>query len=93
MVSSSNSVNSYKYYTEIVTIERNLIKLSNDTDVELRKKAMAMRAKFDKYWDGLKKINRLLIVASILDPRNKMRFATLCFERVYGKDSVETKAL
>lgn len=22
-----------------------------------------------------------------------MRFATLCFERVYGKDSVETKAL
>ncbi|XP_018462833.1 zinc finger BED domain-containing protein RICESLEEPER 2-like [Raphanus sativus] len=93
VVFASNSVNSYKCYTEIVTIERNLIKLSNDLDVELRKKAMAMRENFNKYWEGLKKINRLLIVASILDPRNKMRFATLCFERVYGKDNVETKAL
>lgn len=49
VVFASNSVNSYKCYTEIVTIERNLIKLGNDTDVELRKKAMAMRAKFNKY--------------------------------------------
>lgn len=93
VVSASTSVNSYKCYTEIVTIERNLIKLSNDPDVELRKRAMAMRKKFDKYWEELKKINRLLIVTRILDPRNKMRFASLCFEWVYCKDSVETKAL
>ena len=52
-----------------------------------------MRAKFNKYWDGLKDINRLLIVASVFDPRNKMKFAGLCFEKLYGKDSPQSKVL
>ncbi|XP_024006466.1 zinc finger BED domain-containing protein RICESLEEPER 2-like [Eutrema salsugineum] len=93
VVSASTFVNSYKCYNEIVTIERNLIKLSTDTDEALRKKATAMRYKFDKYWEGTKKINRLLIVASILDPRNKMKFADMCFDMLYGKDSMEAKGL
>ncbi|KAK9221894.1 hypothetical protein WN944_010325 [Citrus x changshan-huyou] len=35
------------------------------------------------------KINKLLIVASVLDPRGKMKFATHCFEKLYGKDSAK----
>lgn len=93
VVSASNSPSSYKCYNEIVTIERNLITLSNSTDEKLREKALVMRAKFSKYWNGLKDINRLLIVASVLDPRNKMKFAGLCFEKLYGKDSPQGKVL
>ncbi|WZZ16186.1 hypothetical protein YC2023_109275 [Brassica napus] len=93
VVSASNSPSSYKCYNEIVTIERNLITLSTSTDEKLRTKAMVMRAKFNKYWDGLKDINRLLIVASVFDPRNKMKFAGLCFEKLYGKDSPQSKVL
>lgn len=93
VVSSSQSVNSYKCYAEIVTIEKNLIKLSNDPEEAMRIKAKAMRDKFDKYWEGLKEINRLLIVANVFNPTNKMHFATLCFDHLYGKGSVECAGL
>ena len=93
VVSASNSPSSYKCYNEIVTIEKNLITLGTSTDEKLRTKALVMRAKFKKYWDGLKDINRLLIVASVFDPRNKMNFAGLCFEKHYGKDSPQSKVL
>lgn len=93
VVSASKSVSSPKCYNEIVTIERNLIKFSNGPDEEMRKKATAMRGKFDKYWEGLEEINRLLIIASVFDPRRKMKFAVLCFEKLYGKETVQSKAL
>nr|GLL20093.1 zinc finger BED domain-containing protein RICESLEEPER 2-like [Ipomoea trifida] len=48
--------------------------------------AYEMKKKFDKYWEGLE-INKLLIVSSVLDPRSKMSFVTICFERLYGKDT------
>nr|GMC69000.1 zinc finger BED domain-containing protein RICESLEEPER 2-like [Ipomoea batatas] len=47
---------------------------------------MQYKKKFDKYWEGLE-INKLLIVSSVLDPRSKMDFVTICFENLYGKDT------
>ncbi|KAG7558745.1 HAT C-terminal dimerization domain [Arabidopsis thaliana x Arabidopsis arenosa] len=38
-------------------------------------------------------MNRLVIVASVFDPRKKMKFAELCFERLYGKGTVEATHL
>ncbi|XP_019082738.1 PREDICTED: zinc finger BED domain-containing protein RICESLEEPER 3-like [Camelina sativa] len=49
VVSASTSVASYKCYGEIVTIERNLMSLSNSIDSELKSKVDAMFLKFDKY--------------------------------------------
>lgn len=51
-----------------------------------------------KYWnpfseaiDNLKSkdflINKLFIIANVYDPRRKMNFAYLCFEKHYGKES------
>lgn len=71
----------------------NLAELCLSCDPLVRSKAFEMREKFDKYWDGLKNINKLLIVASVFDPRNKMQFANLCFEQLYGKDSEDSKKL
>nr|GMD60388.1 zinc finger BED domain-containing protein RICESLEEPER 2-like [Ipomoea batatas] len=48
--------------------------------------AYEMKKTFDKYWEGLE-IKKLLIVSSVLDPRSKMSFVTICFERLYGKDT------
>ncbi|CAD5327220.1 unnamed protein product [Arabidopsis thaliana] len=93
VASASSTVSSYKCDNEIVTIERNLIALSKKPDEKLRKKAKAMRDKYDKYWGGLKKINKMLIIASVFDPRNKMKFASLCFEALYGKEIDATKEL
>lgn len=52
-----------------------------------------MRKKFEKYWDGLINMNPLIIIASIFDPRNKMQLACICFDKLYGKDSIESDHL
>ncbi|KAG7587327.1 HAT C-terminal dimerization domain [Arabidopsis thaliana x Arabidopsis arenosa] len=93
IVSASTSVNSYKCYGEIVTIEKNMILLSQSNDPEMRTRAKDMKEKFDKYWEGFKNINKLLIVATVFDPTKKMQFAQLCFDKVYGKDSVDSKEM
>ena len=38
-------------------------------------------------------MNKLLIVATVFDPRKKMNFANLCFEKLYGKESIEYNLL
>ncbi|CAF1717141.1 unnamed protein product [Brassica oleracea var. botrytis] len=91
--SASKSVTSTSCYNEIVTIERNMIALSNNRDDLLRIQATEMRTKFEKYWDGLINMNLLVIIASVFDPRNKMQFASICFDKLYGKDSVESAHL
>lgn len=36
---------------------------------------------------------RILIVPSVFDPRKKMNFSYLCFEKFYGKESIEYELL
>ncbi|XP_010506923.1 PREDICTED: zinc finger BED domain-containing protein RICESLEEPER 2-like [Camelina sativa] len=93
VVSASTSVASYKCYGEIVTIERNLMSLSNSIDSELKSKADVMLLKFDKCWDGFRNINVFLIVASVFDPRKKIQFAKMCFDKLYGKDTTDSKEM
>lgn len=63
--------------------------MSISLDEELGKKATAIIDKLNKYWDLFWEMNKLLILASVFDPKNKMEFAQLCFEKLYGKDSAE----
>ncbi|CAN7125351.1 unnamed protein product, partial [Brassica rapa subsp. narinosa] len=91
--SASKTVTSTSCYNEIVIIERNLIALSNSRDDLLRLQATEMRTKFEKYWDGLINMNPLVIIGSVFDPRNKMQFVGICFDKLYGKDSVESEHL
>ncbi|KAJ0264749.1 HAT protein [Hirschfeldia incana] len=91
--SASKTVTSTICYNEIVITERNLITLRNSRDGLLQLEAREMRKKFEKYWDGLINMNPLVIIASVFDPRNKMQFASICFDKLYGKDSVESNHL
>lgn len=72
----------------IVTIQKNLMGLSNSINLGLKSKADDMLRKFDKYWDGMKNINNMLIIATVFYPRKKMQFAKMCFEKLYGKESL-----
>lgn len=67
--------------------------LCSSYDTQLKVKAEEMSMKFEKYWDGVKNINKMLIVASIFDPARKMKFTKMCFEELYGEDTVEAKLL
>ncbi|XP_019083211.1 PREDICTED: zinc finger BED domain-containing protein RICESLEEPER 3-like [Camelina sativa] len=91
--SASKSVTSSLCYNEIVDIERNLMSKCTSPDEDIRKQAHVMRDKFEKYWDGLNNMNPLVIVASVFDPRNKMKFASLCFDQLYGKETIESRHL
>ncbi|XP_033144303.1 zinc finger BED domain-containing protein RICESLEEPER 2-like [Brassica rapa] len=93
VVSASSKVNAFKCYGEIVTIERNLTGLVSSLDPELKLKASKLLKKFLKYWGGVKGVNKMLILATIFDPTLKMHFAKLCFEKLYGKDSLEAKEM
>ncbi|XP_018436185.1 zinc finger BED domain-containing protein RICESLEEPER 2-like [Raphanus sativus] len=93
VVSASTSLNSFKCYGEIVTIEKNLIGLTRSLDSDLKGKAEEMLKKFDKYWDGMRNINKMLIVATVFDPTKKMQFAKMCFEKLYGKDTADAQEM
>ncbi|XP_052296964.1 zinc finger BED domain-containing protein RICESLEEPER 2-like [Citrus sinensis] len=87
--SSSLKVTSNICYNLICQIEQSLGSLSASNGSLLGFMAIKMKEKIDKYGDGCFKINKLLIVALVLDPRGKMKFTTHCFEKLYGKDSAK----
>ncbi|CAN7030240.1 unnamed protein product, partial [Brassica oleracea var. botrytis] len=82
--SSSIKVTSNGCYNEICKIQSSVNTMSFSQDYDLREMASAMAAKFDKYWEGMEKINKILIVAGVLDPRRKMVFTKYSFELIYG---------
>ena len=42
-----------------------------------------MKDKFDKYWGDLEKINHLLYIAMVLDPRHKLEFMEYALQEMY----------
>ncbi|CAD5318537.1 unnamed protein product [Arabidopsis thaliana] len=98
VLSGSTYVTSHKMYNEIINMARNLTTLNTDTffDEQLKKKAIAMLGKLKKYWDPFGEgveMNRLVMVATVFDPRKKMKFVELCFGKMYGLGSVEVVLL
>ncbi|KAH9779204.1 BED-type domain-containing protein [Citrus sinensis] len=88
LFSASLSVTSNLCYDTIGLIESSLTALQESTDPWVSSMAYSMREKFDKYWESTGKINKMLIIASILDPRAKMDFAKHIFEIIFGNDSL-----
>ncbi|CDY37355.1 BnaC02g33730D [Brassica napus] len=80
-----------KMYVERKEHSRN--GLSSSPDSEMRSKASDMLKKFEKYWDDMKNINMMLIVATVFDPSNKLELAKMCFEELYGLETTEYKEM
>ncbi|KAM0902705.1 hypothetical protein ACQ4PT_019155 [Festuca glaucescens] len=70
---------------------------SNDENLKAMGKAML--GKFDKYWDSTytengndsgrnkrKVKNNVMVIATILDPRFKMKLVDYCFKQLYGRE-------
>ena len=67
--SGSLYLTSNRYLIDIVQAKEYLSKLSKSYDRVVCGMAQNMKAKYDKYWGRPEKMNRLLFVAVILDPR------------------------
>ena len=67
-------------------IQENITHLSKSQNHLLKNMAIKMESKFDKYWGKWDKINHLLYVAVVLDPRKKLRFLKFYFSEISGNE-------
>ena len=46
-----------------------------------------MKSKFEKYWGDPTKMNTLIFLANIFDPRDKLEFMEYSLKQMYGDDT------
>ena len=57
--------------------------MAEGDDLELSEMAGKMKDKFDKYWGDPEKINHLLYIAMVLDPKHKLEFMEYALQKMY----------
>ena len=75
-------VTSNCFYDEMFAIQNKIEQLMKKDDTLLSTMVVNMKAKFDKYWGDGDKINLLLYVAVVLDPRKKLKYLNFCFSQI-----------
>ena len=76
-------VTSNIFFHEIVEIHARLTQLSKSNDTLLSSMANRMKIKFAKYWEDANKINKLLFIAVVLDPRFKLKYVEFCLFEIF----------
>ncbi|KAL5827668.1 hypothetical protein ACOSQ3_019510 [Xanthoceras sorbifolium] len=89
--SSSLSITSNLFFHELCSIETELTSLAKSDDSVLSEISSSMKSKFDKYWGKIKNVNKLLIIALVLDPRYKLDCVKFCFGDMF--DDKKTKEM
>ena len=88
-VTTALSASSYPtanlFYPHIVDIKIALRAAMVSNNLNLRKMGNAMIEKFNKYWEEK---NNVMVIATILDPRYKMRFIEWWFNKIFDEHQV-----
>ncbi|KAL1187796.1 Zinc finger BED domain-containing protein RICESLEEPER 1 [Cardamine amara subsp. amara] len=82
----SNGLTANMYFPEVCDIHLRLIEWSKNPDDFISSLAVNMRKKFDDFWD---KNNLVLAIATILDPRFKMKLVEYYYPLFYDVSSSE----
>ncbi|KAK2408991.1 zinc finger BED domain-containing protein RICESLEEPER [Trifolium repens] len=90
-LSGSLYVTSASYMKEVFYIWKGINKHLESDVANIKETAKKMKAKFDKYWGDPKKINILLLIAFVLDPRVKKALAEFYISLLYGKNGDDLK--
>ncbi|CAL5321262.1 unnamed protein product [Camellia sinensis] len=80
--SRSLFVTSNCFFDEMFVIQTKIEQLIKKDDKLLSTMAQNMKEKFEKYWGNGEKINLLVYVAVLLDPRKKLRYLKFCFAQL-----------
>ncbi|KAL5556687.1 hypothetical protein UlMin_038923 [Ulmus minor] len=86
-ISGSLYVTSNLFFKEICVVQGNLKELGKDPSTLLGSMTFSIQQKFDKYWGNLEKMNVLLYIATILDPRCKMEAIKHEFGFLYDNET------
>ncbi|XP_023921965.1 zinc finger BED domain-containing protein RICESLEEPER 1-like [Quercus suber] len=74
-------VTSNVFFHELCVMKIELTNLCESEDPLLSMMAKDMHEKFDKYWGDIEKLNLMMFVAIVLDPRYKLRFLNFWFTK------------
>ncbi|XP_019156380.1 PREDICTED: zinc finger BED domain-containing protein RICESLEEPER 2-like [Ipomoea nil] len=85
-ISGSLYVTSNTFFYEVSDLSCLLKNMEEATEDSVKVMGKNMRAKFDKYWGELEKMNFLIFYANILDPRDKIEYMPIQFNQLYGED-------
>ena len=55
-------------------------------DRNLKEMAESMNEKFKKYWGEPQKMNKMIFISSVLDPRNKLDYVLFAIGDMIGKE-------
>ena len=83
-ISGSQYVTANSFFSEISDLFTILNDWKLSPDPDKRMMAFSMKNKFDKYWGDPEKMNLLIFIATILDPRDKIEFMEYSLSEVYG---------
>jgi hypothetical protein len=88
-VTTSLSASTYPtanlFYPHIIDVKIALRAAMSSSSLHLRKMGTAIMEKFNKYWEEK---NNVMVIATILDPRYKMRYIEWCFGKIFNGDQV-----
>ncbi|KAG2725612.1 hypothetical protein I3760_01G073900 [Carya illinoinensis] len=88
-ISGSKYCTANLYFDELSRIHDHLQHNYGNSEGLLFATAMRMKSKYEKYWGDIVKINRLLLVAAILDPRYKLEIIQFFFIDILGEEKAE----
>ncbi|XP_048502686.2 zinc finger BED domain-containing protein RICESLEEPER 2-like [Beta vulgaris subsp. vulgaris] len=89
-VSGSLYVTSNLFFHELVNVALLLKELESSEDFEMCVIASKMKEKYDKYWGDVEKMNMLIFIAVVLDPRYKLDYVEWMITQIYRVDVAST---
>jgi len=85
-VSGSLYVTSNSHFLEIGQVVVYLNRLITTEDELLSEMASSMWKKFEKYWGEPKKMNKMIFIACVLDPRYKFTTVSFVLKKMFGDE-------
>ncbi|WOK93097.1 zinc finger BED domain-containing protein RICESLEEPER 2-like [Canna indica] len=90
-VSSSLYVTSNTFWTEISDLLGAILEWTRSNDSNVNVMGTKMKAKFDKYWGNIDRMNKLIFFTVVLDPRDKFMVMKVAFRDIYGENEVTSR--
>ena len=85
-ICGSKYVTAHCFLYEISDLSFLLDEMQSSSDIFIMNMGMNMKQKFHKYWREPEKMNYIIFIVIILDPRYKIEFLKFSIDQMYGED-------
>ncbi|KAG6400977.1 hypothetical protein SASPL_137822 [Salvia splendens] len=94
-LSASKTPTSHMISVSMFALQIEIEKKCDDSDPIMSEVAKAMKVKFDKYWGDWNKMNPVIFIANVLDPRNKLKMLQVSVKKLkrFGDSNQEVREL